>query len=75
MGLKKEELLNPQSCLNKAADHEPVFVLRAKDPLAANAVRDWADSAERHGLHPEKTAEARELANHMDDWRIHNVPG
>jgi hypothetical protein len=30
--IKNLELTNPDSCLNKAADDEMVFVLRAKDP-------------------------------------------
>lgn len=40
--LKRDELTNPESCLNKAADNEPVFVLRANDENAAPAVAAWA---------------------------------
>jgi hypothetical protein len=70
MALKKDEIANPKSCLNKAADDEPVFVLRAKDPLAALIVRHWAFVAEEHGVHePEKLAEARALADRMDAWK------
>lgn len=39
--LKKDELSNPNSCLNRAADDEPVFVLRANDPLAPEAIIQW----------------------------------
>lgn len=71
--IKRLELSTPTSCLNKAADDEPVFVLRAKDPIAALVVRYWAHLADDvHEL--EKRKEARELANQMDVWRNKNVP-
>jgi len=41
--IKRNELANPNSCLNKAADDEPLFVFRANDPLAPQLVREWAD--------------------------------
>lgn len=70
--LKKDELLNANSCLNKAAPDEPVFVLRAKDPLAGMTVRHWATMAT--GTHePEKLKEALELAQRMEAWRAQNV--
>jgi len=40
--LKRDELTNPNSCINKAEDDEPVFVLRANDELAAETVEVWA---------------------------------
>ena len=43
--LKFEELVTPGSCLNKADPYEPIFVLRAKDPVAAQAIRHWATMA------------------------------
>ena len=42
MGLKREELSNPFGCLGKAADDEPIFVLRGQDLLAPTLVRQWA---------------------------------
>jgi hypothetical protein len=39
--IKSEELTNPSSCLNKAKDDEPMFVLLGRDPDAADTVRDW----------------------------------
>lgn len=66
--LKRDELRTPTSCLSKAAPDEPIFVLRAKDPLAAQVVRLWADMAD--GIHEkDKTNEARQLAGAMDYWR------
>lgn len=65
-----DELNQAGSCLNKAEDDEPIFVIRAKDPIGASTVRQWALEAERSGQHrPAKVANARALATQMDDWR------
>lgn len=79
MSTKRDELANPNSCLNKAADDEPIFVLRANDPVAAMIVRQWADlyviekreySTDGTLTHAQlsKAQEARGLANQMDSW-------
>ena len=47
MTTKANLLLDPTSCLNKACTEEPVFLLRANDPVAAAAIRHWATM----GLH------------------------
>lgn len=74
MGLKHIELANPASCLNKAAHDEPVFVLRANDPLAAQAVRLWAAMAIGGAHHePGKVQNALKLAEEMEQWRRGNV--
>lgn len=71
--LKMKELASPGSCLNKAAPDEPVFVLRAKDPHAAQTIRLWA--AMSVGQHtPEKIAEANSLADEIDKWRESRTP-
>lgn len=73
--LKAQLLLDPKSCLNKASADEPVFVLRANDPAAPQAVRLWADMAEGGSLHsPEKIAEARKVADTMDAWQRKKYP-
>ena len=41
--IKREELTNPSSCLNRAADDEPIFVLRAHDQCAVATVLAWAN--------------------------------
>jgi hypothetical protein len=70
---KADNLRNPTSCLNKAAADEPLFILRAKDPLAAQAVRHWATMSD--GNHePEKIAQALKAADEMDAWRKRNQP-
>ena len=71
--LKKNELRNPASCLNKASCDEPVFVLRAKDPLAPMAIRHWVTMSE--GNHSkEKLEEAMQLACEMEEWNKMNIP-
>ncbi len=66
---KMEELTDMNSCINKAADDEPIFVLRANDPLAPTVIDYWANMAEG-GDHEEwKIKEARELAQGMRRWK------
>lgn len=66
--LKKQELSVPNSCLNKAASNEPIFVIRAKDPLAPMLIRHWATMAE--GMHEaEKVTEARSIADEIERWQ------
>jgi hypothetical protein len=76
--LKRDELANPKSCLNQAADDEPIFTLRANDELAASIVRSWAGhyhfiKATEYGLIDErqraKYNDALQLADQMDAWR------
>lgn len=63
--LKCIELRDPKSCLNKAESSEVVFVLRAKDPLAAQTIRLWAAMAD--GVHEGwKIAEALRCAKSME---------
>jgi hypothetical protein len=78
MALKRDELINPEGCLNRAANDEPIFVLRANDELAASVVRVWAQYyyARKVALHGDLTTkqrkkydEALQLAQQMDDWR------
>jgi len=80
MATKKEELekaLRGEGCLGKAADDEPVFILRAQDKLAAAIVREWAErlyAAAPFGTRNEKIDEARRLADAMDRWRTRKLP-
>jgi hypothetical protein len=78
--IKRDELADPNSCLNRAQDDEPIFVLRAHDSLADGIVQAWA--ARYHSfkslggvgrLTPQQEAkyhEAHELARAMQRWRI-----
>ena len=74
MGKKRDELSNPHSCLNKAHDDEPIFVLRGQDKLAANHVRHWARLAKAAGTPIEKVNEALLLALEMEEWHTHKTP-
>ena len=71
-------------CYANAADDEPIFVLRARDPLAPDVVQYWADRyhlqkelANSIGNGPEELTasqheryvEARACANAMLEWR------
>ncbi len=48
---KIDEISDPSSCINKADNDEPVFVLRANDPLAPAVVDYWANQAEGSKIH------------------------
>lgn len=67
MSTKTENLLSPSSCLNKARNDEPLFVLRANDPTAPQTVRLWAAmNAERRN--PDKINDALRVADSMEKW-------
>lgn len=79
MSTKEEP--GPFDGLERAAPGEPVFPLRAKDPLAARLVRVWAWQRRRavvrdRSLDDDKRTielvqcrEAEAVADAMDDWR------
>ena len=68
---KRDELLSPDSCLNRARDDEQLFVLLGRDPAAPAAVLAWIDERIRLGKNkPDdpKIAEAqRWVKNVMQD--------
>lgn len=74
MALKRDEIADPNSCLNRAAEDEPIFVLRAKDPLAAKMVEDWAARAVLAGLHQDKAQGAFRYAQAIRAWRKQRFP-
>lgn len=74
MAAKHFELSDPNSCLNKAADDEPIFVLRASDLLAAGLVYGWASLAEDLGADPQKCIRARLTARDMQNWVPRKLP-
>lgn len=72
-------------CHGKAFDDEPIFTLRAKDPVAATVVRIWAELRAMHfadGVlagaekyrEEDRQREARGCALAMNQWRAAN-PG
>lgn len=71
---KREEMVNPDSCLSKAGDDEPIFVLRAKDPMAVQTVLYWASIS--IGLHDtDKLEEAKRWCENAEKWYVeHSTP-
>ncbi len=47
--LKKDERDLPDSCFNKAADDEMIFVLKESDPSFRRTVQFWADHRVANG--------------------------
>ncbi len=77
MGLAKverERAARGEGALGRAADDEPVFVLRAQDKLAEELVDAWANKAEVRGCSPEKVADARVIAEQMRGWLPRKYP-
>jgi hypothetical protein len=76
--MKKADELRGPSCLTRAADDEPLFVLRANDDLAPNIVREWAHEyllRKRGNFTPQNSAkflEALQLALDMERWKREN---
>ncbi len=60
-------------CLLAAEEGEPIFVLRAKDPLASQTVMYWLTCAQNRGLHADKVDGAVEVAHRMLQWYEENV--
>jgi hypothetical protein len=76
----REATLRGEGPLAKAADDEPVFLLRAQDKHAADLVEKWAvwasvavPSAGGSAMH-NKIAEANLIAEEMRRWPIHKDP-
>jgi hypothetical protein len=63
-----------EGCLGKAADDEPVFILRGQDKFAPWLVRLWAVLACIGGASRAKVAEAFKLAAAMRAWPIRKRP-
>ena len=62
------------SCYDKAHPDEPIFVLRAQDPMAAAIVRVWAVFAKEAGVRQEKIEDALNVATAMDAWPTKKEP-
>lgn len=66
-GAKLQRLLdNP--CIQKLADDEPFFVLLGRDRNAPEAVRSWAHCREQARGRTNKTLEACNIADAMDEY-------
>jgi hypothetical protein len=72
--LERQRAARGEGCLGKAADDEPVFVLRAQDALAADLVEKWAIWARMHGCPNDKVQEALVLVEDMRRWPTRKFP-
>lgn len=70
--IKRDELL--RGTITRAADDEPVFVLRAQDVHAPDLVRAWAHYALNTGLPRDKFQSALALADEMEQWHTRKSP-
>lgn len=55
-------------CYGKAEPDEPIFILRANDPIAPMVVRLWAAQYWQQGGKKEKVDDARAVADAMEAW-------
>ena len=66
-------------CLGKAKEDEPIFVLRANDPVAPATIRAWMSLRAIEGLdkphEAERIAQADQVARDMEKWRRDNEKG
>lgn len=77
MSTKREVLemaARGEGCLGKAADDEPVFVLRAQDLLSGPTVYAWASKLESYAVSrqlpiPDKVKMARNDALEISKWQ------
>lgn len=60
--------------LGKCDPDEPVFILRAQDSLAAEAVDRWAIRARAMDVGNHKVQGALAIAEEMRDWHTRKIP-
>lgn len=72
--LKRDELRNPNSCLNKADKDEMIFVFRAQDRLAPMFIRMWATTVEAVRGTTAKVVEALNCADAMEQHPDRKFP-
>ena len=76
--IKRDEVSNPNSCLNRAKDDEMVFVLLARDEAAAYAIGQWAKKRIELGKNTPDDAqivEAMTCAGVMEEQRMSSPHG
>jgi len=76
--IKREELSNPASCMNRAHEDEMTFVLLGRDAAAPHAIRAWVAERIRLGknkLHDGQIQEAMLCARRMEQTTARTNPG
>lgn len=69
---RQQMQLDPNSCLNRAAPDEPLFLLRAHDIASSNTVRSWIKERLATGKNnpgDPQILDAERIAAEMDAWR------
>ena len=69
---KGRALEDENSCLNKAAGDEPIFVLRASDELAPKTIMAWVSWLRAQHGDDEKCLGAVDCAAAMEAWQAEN---
>ena len=67
--IKREELSNPASCINRAREDEMTFVLLGRDPAAPETIRSWVRARillGKNKLEDAQIIEALECARKME---------
>lgn len=64
--LKRLEISDPNSCLNKAGDDELIFVIRDVDVAAPGTVRDWCSRRIKAGKNQPGDAQITEALQWAD---------
>ncbi len=70
---KFDEITQQNSCLNRAAPDEPLFVLLGRDPAAPSIIRAWVGERLRLGKNgpgDEQVVEAESAAQAMEEWAM-----
>lgn len=57
------------ACMVLAKETEPIFVLKANDPLAAKTVAFWIEESRKAKLHASKIVDAQECLREMLEWK------
>jgi hypothetical protein len=74
---KSDELSDPSSCLNKAAEDEILFVLMERDPAAPGTIRDWVARRIEMGLNKPgdpKLISAEQIARAIETGQFSRTP-
>lgn len=67
---KRENIDNPNSCWNKAADDATVFVLKDTDPVFTETVRFWAAKRVEYGIDPPDSPKIRDAVEMADEVEV-----
>lgn len=69
---KRDELTDPNSCMSKAKDDEPTFVLLGRDAAAPVTIRMWCEARVLTGKNTwddPQILEALAMADEMTEYR------